>query len=226
MGLHMREDGPSAVTVGAEETLGQTEQAAERRGRTARGDRTRAALATAAMELFREKGVERTAVDEITAAAAVAKGTFYVHFQRKEDALLEHGACLVEGVSVDAGSLNEALERLILHLLAAMEPLPRPLAGRMIREIVGHREDWERILGDRRTLKEVIRPAIEQAQRAGEIRTDLSPGRIAQGLTIVWLDTIIGWAERAEPRDLGTDLRRATTLVVDGARHASPPPVE
>lgn len=201
--------------------MGQTEgyQAGERRGRTARGDRTRAALAAAALELFREKGVERTAVDEITAAAAVAKGTFYVHFQRKEDVLLEHGARLVEGIDLPSASLNETLERLIAHLLAAMEPLPRPLAGRMIREIVGHREDWERILGDRRTLKEAIRPAIERAQRAGDIRDDLSSGRIAQGLTIVWLDTIIGWAERAEARDLGSDLRRATTLVLDGARH-------
>ena len=38
----------------------------------------------AAERLFLEKGVANTSVDEIVAAADVAKGTFYVHFASKE----------------------------------------------------------------------------------------------------------------------------------------------
>lgn len=59
--------------------------------REGRGDRTRAALVRAAIDLFGRKGVEQTSIDEITQAASVAKGTFYVHFQRKQDVLLELG---------------------------------------------------------------------------------------------------------------------------------------
>lgn len=174
----------------------------------------------AALELFADKGVERTSVDEITASAAVAKGTFYVHFSRKEDVLLEHAARIVAHVDDTQleGPLEEALGRLASHVATATNDTPRPLAGRMIREVVGHREDWERVLGDRRTLSRVVAPIIERAQQAGVARTDLSPRRLAQGLTILWLDTIIGWAERPVARDLEEDLRRATRIFLDGVR--------
>jgi AcrR family transcriptional regulator len=44
----------------------------------------RAELMNAAQELFLKLGVGPTTVDQITAAAGVAKGTFYLHFASKE----------------------------------------------------------------------------------------------------------------------------------------------
>ncbi len=41
----------------------------------------------AALEIFREKGVGPTTIEQITAGAGVAKGTFYLHFSSKEDVL-------------------------------------------------------------------------------------------------------------------------------------------
>jgi AcrR family transcriptional regulator len=45
-------------------------------------------LMDAAERLFLKKGVAATSVDEIVAAAEVAKGTFYLHFESKELLLL------------------------------------------------------------------------------------------------------------------------------------------
>lgn len=42
----------------------------------------------AAERIFLDKGVAATSVDEIVAAADVAKGTFYIHFESKERLLL------------------------------------------------------------------------------------------------------------------------------------------
>lgn len=42
-------------------------------------------LYTAALELFAEQGYERTTIDQIAERADVARGTFFNHFQRKED---------------------------------------------------------------------------------------------------------------------------------------------
>jgi AcrR family transcriptional regulator len=42
----------------------------------------------AAERIFLDKGVATTSVDEIVAAADVAKGTFYIHFESKEHLLL------------------------------------------------------------------------------------------------------------------------------------------
>jgi AcrR family transcriptional regulator len=201
--------------------VGQTPSApVVRPARRARGDRTRAALVAAAIELFGDKGVDATAVDEITAAAAVAKGTFYVHFQRKTDVLLEMAARtipeLVEGDG-DGGSAADALRALADRLGERMGAWPREVMGRMVREIVGNREDWLRVLGDRPTLAQVVPPVVERGQASGELRADLSPERQSQALTILLLDGVIGWAERTDERPLAVDLARATELFLGGA---------
>jgi len=44
-------------------------------------------LLEAAYNLFIEKGITATAIDEIVKKAGVAKGTFYLYFKDKEDIL-------------------------------------------------------------------------------------------------------------------------------------------
>src|SRR3989337_1705810 len=50
-------------------------------------DETRTRIFRAAIALLREKGFEATTIDEITARADVAKGTFFNHYPRKEAVL-------------------------------------------------------------------------------------------------------------------------------------------
>lgn len=45
-------------------------------------------LMNAAQELFLRRGVDPTTIGQITSAAEVAKGTFYLYFESKEDVLL------------------------------------------------------------------------------------------------------------------------------------------
>ena len=52
-----------------------------------RRDRTRHALTTAALELFRTKGYDATTVDQIADAADVSPRTFFHHFATKEEVL-------------------------------------------------------------------------------------------------------------------------------------------
>ena len=55
--------------------------------RESRKERKRQSLLAAAYELFTEKGVAKTSVDEIVRRANVAKGTFYLYFQDKDQLL-------------------------------------------------------------------------------------------------------------------------------------------
>jgi AcrR family transcriptional regulator len=58
-------------------------------------------VAAAAMELFATKGYEATTVDEIAAAAGIARRTFFRHFRSKEEAIFpDHDDTLVRAEAV------------------------------------------------------------------------------------------------------------------------------
>lgn len=65
--------------------------------RTMASDFRRRDLMSAAERLFVHKGFTVTTVDEITRAAGVAKGTFYLYFRSKEDALAALHDRFIEG---------------------------------------------------------------------------------------------------------------------------------
>ena len=67
---------------------------AGRRGARRRA-RTRADLIAAARQVFAARGFHETSIAEITAAADVAVGTFYIHFRDKDEAL---AVLLAEGL--------------------------------------------------------------------------------------------------------------------------------
>ena len=50
---------------------------------------TRKKLLEAGKRIICKKGLDNTAVEEITEAAGVSKGTFYTYFRRKEDIVFE-----------------------------------------------------------------------------------------------------------------------------------------
>ncbi len=52
-----------------------------------RKERTRRALLAVALELFHQKGIYWTKIEDITERADIGKGTFYQHFETKEDLL-------------------------------------------------------------------------------------------------------------------------------------------
>ena len=53
---------------------------------------TKAQLIKAAIDMFHEKGLQKTRVSDIVAAARVAQGTFYLYFKSKEDVFLHIAA--------------------------------------------------------------------------------------------------------------------------------------
>jgi AcrR family transcriptional regulator len=85
----------------------------------------RARLLAAARKTFVEKGLDRAKVEDITQAAGMSKGAFYLHFQSKEqafteilaEALSEVGAVVAQG-HANVGALYErGLEHLVSHWL-------------------------------------------------------------------------------------------------------------
>jgi AcrR family transcriptional regulator len=96
---------------------------AGRRRRTRSADR-RSALVDAALAAFVARGVSGTSVDDIVATAGVAKGTFYLYFGSKDEAISAVAERMVEAVgdAVEAAAIargHSAVER-VLALGGAM----------------------------------------------------------------------------------------------------------
>ncbi|MEZ0089376.1 TetR family transcriptional regulator [Streptacidiphilus sp. EB129] len=94
--------------TGAEGQAGQqVEQAngAAPRRVTAQRQQMRQDLAAAAMELFANQGYEETTVDQIAAAAGVARRTFFRYFRSKEEAIFpDHDDTLIRVADLLAGA--------------------------------------------------------------------------------------------------------------------------
>lgn len=103
----------SAVPRGADRPAGSGAEAGPgNRRAAAQRQQMRQDLATAAMELFASQGYEETTVDQIAAAAGVARRTFFRYFRSKEEAIFpDHDDTLVR----------------VADLLASAEPDEHPL---------------------------------------------------------------------------------------------------
>ncbi|MFE3329246.1 TetR family transcriptional regulator [Streptomyces sp. NPDC059176] len=89
-----RRNSRASATTDAPESAAGSRAAAQRL-------KMRRELAAAAMELFATKGYEATTVDEIAAAAGVARRTFFRHFRSKEEAIFpDHDDTLVRAEAV------------------------------------------------------------------------------------------------------------------------------
>ncbi|AGP59724.1 TetR/AcrR family transcriptional regulator [Streptomyces rapamycinicus] len=93
-----------------------------------RGDRggaqTRARIASAATQLFLERGFDDVTINEVAAAAGVSKVTVFAHFDRKEDLLFDRFPAALDSVRTvlreRADDLDpvEAMRRAALALAA------------------------------------------------------------------------------------------------------------
>jgi AcrR family transcriptional regulator len=86
--------------------------------RSARRVTRRQELVDAAVAVFSARGVSAASVDDIVRAAGVAKGTFYLYFATKDDAVNAAAASMVEGVGdrIEAAatdSTRSTVERLL-----------------------------------------------------------------------------------------------------------------
>ena len=75
-----------------------------------RRERTRNVLVSAAERLVAARGIDALSIEEITAAADVAKGTFYTHFTDKEDLAAAIGLQIRLELEGKISSLNRSVK--------------------------------------------------------------------------------------------------------------------
>jgi AcrR family transcriptional regulator len=146
--------------------------------RTARREVRRRELVDAAVVVFSAKGVAAASVDDIVRAAGVAKGTFYLYFATKDDAVNAVATSMVEGVAdrvkaVATDPTRSPVERLLAFSAGVRSVGGEPYERELIE--VFHRPE-NRVLHDRIgelalvRLAPVIEAIVAEGITAGQFR--------------------------------------------------------
>ena len=198
--------------------------------RQERSRATREQLVRTCLELWRERGFDETTVNDICDAAGVAKGTFYFHFPRKEDVLLELNLVAGERATADldkllAGDLTTAdlLEKLLSSVAHRTERSPRPLVRRTVTEAFAARGGpWEMTRGDRPDFGTVFLRVFARGQARGEIDAGYPPRELGALFGWTVMQTMVSWAngmwdDDGRPASLARMLTRHARLFLHGA---------
>jgi len=159
--------------------------------RTGRGRASRERIVERAADLFAERGIAGTSVDEVLAAAKAGKGQFYHYFRNRDElaaaAVGYRCAQVVDGLTDALGDVSSlaGLEQALAGFIAGFEQagLPGCPIGTLAAEVAGRNEAarlqaaagfdaWERLLAD----------ALERMRQRGELRADAAPAVLAMGL--------------------------------------------
>src|SRR5579872_5951268 len=158
---------------------------------TRRGRATRERIVERAAELFAERGIAATSVDDVLAAAGAGKGQFYHYFRGRDElaaAAVEYRCAQV--VARLAQALGEVaslagLEQALAEFTAGFERagMPGCPIGTLASEVAGRNEAarlqaaagfdaWERLLAG----------ALDRMRQRGELPADADPSVLATGL--------------------------------------------
>jgi TetR/AcrR family transcriptional repressor of nem operon len=158
---------------------------------TRRGRASRERIVERAAELFAERGIAGTSLDEVLAAAKAGKGQFYHYFRSRDElaaaAVGHRCAQVLAGLTQALGSVSSLaqLEQALAGFAAKFEQagLPGCPIGTLATEVAGRNEAarmeaaagfdaWVRLLAD----------ALERMRQRGELRADAEPAELATGL--------------------------------------------
>jgi AcrR family transcriptional regulator len=154
-------------------------------------ERTRAALLDAAVEVVADKGVEAAKISDITTAASMANGTFYNHFNDKNEILREAAYGIALEVSRQLDEEMDGIDDAVTRVVTATTRFIAILAAE---------PDWAAVLlgsadhlpGIRDDLYTYLRADLERGVAQGKFDVEVTNFLIDQ------IAALIGVAIRAQ----------------------------
>jgi AcrR family transcriptional regulator len=176
----------------------------------------------AALQLFEARGFAAVTVEEIAAAADIAKGTFFNYFPTKEAVLLHLNELQVArldalGAAPGFFELPFAEQVRVIFTTLAEGVTGR---GELVRVLIGQTLLNRAALGANATVirthfEGLLERLAQTAQKRGELRPDIAAAEAARLLMGIYFLTILDWLELQE-RDLSALLERNLELTFKG----------
>ncbi len=172
---------------------------------------TRNRILDAAVELFGQKGVSQTSLNDIAREAGVTRGAIYWHFENKVDlfnAMMERLVCPLMLNSEERQQLinQDPLGFLRSATLEFMLKLSSDPDYSKVFEIFWHKCEYvgemaalrQKYLEEGESHIDIIERAMMQAQEKGQIDRRLTPYQATIGLVAVVDGLAFNWTKRSE----------------------------
>ncbi|GAB4583052.1 TetR/AcrR family transcriptional regulator [Nocardia sp. IFM 10818] len=150
-----------------------------------RNEESAKAIVQAALDLCREVGYDKLSIEGIAARAGVGKNTIYRWWPSKSAVLLDGLLSAMKSVQSTFPDTGDALADFKTQIIGACETLTHPDTGPHYAALIGAAQRdaelahamWERLLGH---LVAAAVDRVRNAQRQGQIRSDLDPDLIIE----------------------------------------------
>lgn len=182
--------------------------------------RVRNRIYGAAVELFTRQGYDQTTVDEITEAADVARGTFFNHFQRKEDLIAEWSEKrreqLRDGLtSAGLAPGGDSTRHCLLHCMSVLAEISLRDSAQTRALLAA----WVRAgfpLHEQPFLSLMFARYVEEGQKRGEVPDTVDATLVGHVLRDAYLGTLYRWTGPEGDIDLKAELHAACRTILDG----------
>ncbi|MFP5070213.1 TetR/AcrR family transcriptional regulator [Pseudonocardia nantongensis] len=178
-----------------------------------------AELIEVATQVFYDKGYDGASLQDIADRLGMLKGSLYYYIQSKEDLLFDvissvhkDGLAVVRGrAEVDGSPLHRLRSVIVGHVEHTCRNLV-PTAVFLHELAALPLERREEVLGSEHAYQGVFRDLIEQAQKAGDVRSDLDP-RLATLSVLGSTNWVYRWFRPGgafTPEQIGAELAELT----------------
>ncbi|WP_456409656.1 TetR/AcrR family transcriptional regulator [Oceanithermus sp.] len=186
--------------------------------------RRRERILRTAIELFKERGFQQTTAVDIAKASHVSRGTFFNYYPYKEAVLLDYGAELLDLAwreakkSLDAGTPPLEVLQAFWDRLAELSEreLGRELLSHLAYELVNPDPERAHAASEALPMGQYIAEILRPLARAGRLRSDLTPERMANSIADAFLLAVLRWAGHTPERSLAGELHKFLTVVLKG----------
>jgi TetR/AcrR family transcriptional regulator, acrAB operon repressor len=196
---------------------------------------TREQLLDAAERVFRQRGVTKTSLAEIAAAAGVTRGAVYWHFKDKADlfeAMCQRATLPLDALLDEAGGKTHAdpLDALRILAIAALTRLASDARTQAVFEVIFHKSELTDELSDiggrqernRCDCLSSVEAILQQAVTAGQLPPDTDTALATQLLHAFMSGTMREWVLDKGAYDLATHAPALVDTIIAGLA-ANPP---
>jgi TetR/AcrR family transcriptional regulator, cholesterol catabolism regulator len=191
--------------------------------RKARALSTRRRIFDTAVSLFAKKGYSKVTVDDICNKMGLSKGAFYNYFKSKDQIIMEGFIAYDEYYRTDAlkeiANFKGCIDQLVAYnrlVLKKIVQTGKPTMQAVFHSEMGFKKRASYINSEKRSLYTVGESLVVEAQKAGELRTDLSSKQITNVIVRSLRGIVYDWCLPGSKVDLEEEGEDILKVVIGG----------